>query len=142
MNRRAAQILVVKTLNRMCTWVDAIAYRPAAVKLTERLPRWWSCQLARASMKLDDRWGTGYWSSEDAPAAPEGTCDACKRRAAWLAVGGLSDGESEPTYLDLHPVDLCGWCKLEIASPPRNQIELDRILADARARSVAWPWRR
>lgn len=147
MIRRTTQLMTLGALNRICTWIDAVAYRPAVVKLTERLPRWWNCQLAHASMKLDDRWETGYWRSEAAPAAPNGPCDACGRRAAWLIVGGIEPEEDtelnvgEPDYLERHPVQLCGWCRLDFVSPPESREELDRILADARERSVSWHWR-
>ena len=87
---RRIQLLAVNALNRACTLIDVVAYRPFIVKLTERLPRWWGCQLAHLSMKLDDRWGTGYWASDDAPAAPEGLCDACRRRPAWQSSEELS----------------------------------------------------
>jgi hypothetical protein len=134
---RRLKLGFLRGLNRACLVVDEIAYRPAVVKLTEPLPRWWSCQFARASMWLDDRWGTGYWSSDEAPPAPEGLCDACGRRAAWLVVGGPGGSD----YLADHPVELCGWCRLEFSSPPENQVELDRVLARAREQSVSWRWR-
>ncbi|HYG96424.1 MAG TPA: hypothetical protein VD741_04875 [Solirubrobacterales bacterium] len=143
------QLRIVRALNQACVWVDEVAYRPAVVKLTRPLPRWWSCQLARASMKLDDRWGTGYWDSDEAPAVPGGPCDACGRRAAWLVYGGSYDGveDEEPgelddgDYLDRHEVQLCGWCRLEFSSPPESKEELDRLLALSRERSVSWRWR-
>jgi hypothetical protein len=31
-------------------WIDEVAYRPAVVKVTMPLPRWWRCDLARLSM--------------------------------------------------------------------------------------------
>jgi hypothetical protein len=97
-------------------------------------------------MRLDDRWGTEYWKSDAAPPAPDGPCDACGRRAAWLTIGGTYTDEeivkgSDDDYLDRHPVQLCGWCKLEFSSPPENRVELDRILALAREQSVSWRWR-
>jgi hypothetical protein len=136
-------------LNRACDLVDAIAYRPAVVRLTRRLPFFWHCQLARASITLDERWGTGYWDSDSAPPVPEGLCDACGRRAAWLVVGGSSDEEEfgdgedadDRDFLDEHPVNLCGWCRLESLSRPSNQAELDAILAEAGERSIGWRWR-
>ena len=71
-------------LNTACTAVDYVAYRPAVVKLTSPLPRWWRCDLARLSIYLDARWGCGYWGSESAPARPERLREVCQRRAAWL----------------------------------------------------------
>lgn len=138
---------VVRGLNRACTWVDDVAYRPVVVRLTARLPRAWNCQLAHLSMALDDRWGTGYWQSELAPAAPNGPCAACRRRAAWLVVGGADpeDGESRGgslSYLDRHPVELCGWCRLDTSLPVHTREEVERMLAEAGARSIGWRWRR
>ena len=79
---------IVRGLNDACWAVDEIAYRPVVVRLTLWLPRWWRCDLARLSMYLDDRWGLDWWRSDDAPPAPSGVCAACKRRAAWLVLGG------------------------------------------------------
>jgi len=127
-----------------CTLIDQVVYRPAVVKATAWLPRWWNCQLAHLSMKLDDRWGTGFWESSAAPAAPNGPCDACGRRSAWLVLGGTEageDGDPDADYLATHEVKLCGWCKLDFSEPPADRGELDRMLADARARSVSWSWR-
>jgi hypothetical protein len=131
------QLGLVRGLNQACLLVDEVAYRPAVVKLTSPLPRWWKCQLAQASMKLDDHWGVGYWDSDDAPPVPEGSCDACGRRAAWLVVGE-DEGDD---YLDRQPIHLCGWCRLEWSSPPESEEEVDRVLASARERSVSWRWR-
>jgi hypothetical protein len=132
-------------MNRACTAVDAVAYRPAVVRLTRRLPVWWHCQLAHASMALDDRWGTGYWESDSAPPVPEGLCEACGRRAAWLTVGGTHDEDDEEDgngdFLDDHLVNLCGWCQLDLSRRPRNRTELDAILAEAGERSIGWRWR-
>jgi hypothetical protein len=117
--------------------------RPAIVRLTLGLPRWWRCELAHLSMRLDDRWQTGYWTGDLAPAAPEGLCDVCQRRAAWLVIGGRD--EDEPTeypddYLFDHPLHVCAWCRLDLV-PIRNRDDLERAVQDARARSVAWRWR-
>jgi hypothetical protein len=137
---------VVGALNSACTAVDAVAYRPAVVRLSLPLPRWWSCQLARLSMRLNDRWGIGYWSSDIAPAAPEGLCDACHRRAAWLVVGGRDedddgDDRGAASFLTEHPVHLCGWCRIDRDAPIETAADLDRALARARQKSVAWTWR-
>lgn len=141
---RAMRLMTVRMLNRLCTWIDLLAYRPAIVKLSIWLPQWWHCQLSHLSMKLDDRWGTGYWQSDGAPAAPNGPCDACGRRAAWLTVGGTEPTEElEPdaTFLERHPVQLCAWCQLDPSMPIDNQAQLARALTDARARSISWRWR-
>lgn len=124
-------------------WIDAVLYRPAVVKLSAWLPRWWNCQLAHLSMRLDDRWGTGYWRSESAPAAPNGPCDACGRRAAWLMIGGAESDEELDTedYLQLHPIQVCGWCRLDSSAQIESQADLDRALDEARGRSVTWAWR-
>lgn len=141
---RKLKLTVIRGLNSMCVAIDAIAYRPAVVKATLWLPRWWSCQLADVSMRLDDRWGLGYWDSDEAPAASEGLCDACARRAAWLVVGGLEPEEEpgrEGSYLDLHQVHLCGWCKPRFDGPPESHDDLERVLEDARDRSIGWHWK-
>ena len=95
-------------------------------------------------MALDDHWNTGYWSGEDAPAAPGGLCDACQRRAAWLDIGGRepedTDVEDPEWYLGSHPIHVCGWCKLDPDTPIRNASELAAALDAARSRSIAWPW--
>src|SRR5437868_8798830 len=92
MNMRCA---IVAALNSACVAVDSVAYRPAVVWLTQPLPRWWACGLAKLSMRLDDRWGTQFWTGEDAPATPEGVCAACRRRAAWLLLGGDPEAEMD-----------------------------------------------
>lgn len=135
--RQRIQLDLVRGLNRACLWIDEVAYRPAVVKLASPLPRWWNCHLARLSMKLDDRWGTGYWDSGEAGPVPGGRCDACGRRAAWLVIGGDEEGED---YLACHPVETCGWCRLEFDSPPRNRAELERVLELAGEKSVSWRW--
>lgn len=139
--RRAMRLWIVRTLGMLCTWIDAVAYRPAVVKLTAWLPRWWNCQLAHLSMRLDDRWGIGYWRSDQAPAAPNGPCDACGRRAAWLEIGGTEPDEepaADDDYLQRHPIQVCGWCRLDPSVPIDNEADLVRALGDARARSVSW----
>jgi hypothetical protein len=139
---------IVRALNTACTAVDAVAYRPAIVRLTMQLPRWWRCQFAHLSMRLDDHWETGYWSSDSAPAAPEGLCDACGRRAAWLIVGGRWD-EDDPegvydgtSFRTENPAHLCGWCRFDSDDTPiETNEDLDHALNNARRRSIAWAWR-
>jgi hypothetical protein len=70
--------------------IDEVLYRPAVVKAFARLSRWWNCDLARLSMRLDDRWGTGYW--DEAGIAPGAPCDARGRRAAILWLVSASVG--------------------------------------------------
>jgi hypothetical protein len=143
----AVRLAIVRVLNGACTFLDSVAYRPAVVKATLKLPFWWSCQLGRLSITLDRRWQMGYWSSEDAPPAPNGICDACKRRASWLDMGGWADrhehdeADTKDDYLAHHVVHTCGWCKVEFDSPPANAEELEQILESARSRSVSWRWR-
>jgi hypothetical protein len=133
-------------LNTTCVWVDDIAYRPAVLKLTRALPTWWHCQLAHLSMRLDDRWGTGYWDSEGAPAAPDGLCEACGRRAAYFVVGGSEEHPGEAPvdgldYLDANEVQICGWCQPVFPEPPRTKEGVERALVEAGERSIAWRWR-
>jgi hypothetical protein len=116
---------VVVTLERVDVGIDALAYRPAVVKAFAWLPWWWSFGLAKLSVRLDDRWSTGYWA--EVP-VPSGTCAACERRAAHLVIDGPT-GE----------VPLCGWCRVE--GRIVTQADLERALAAAGARSVSWRWR-
>ncbi len=124
--------------------LDELVYRPAVVKLFAWLPRWWLCDLAQASIALDDHWKLGYWAA--AGIAPHGVCEACGRRAAIHVVGGRDpdcDAEAVPGegvwFLDNRPVYLCGWCS--IRTPIEDQTDLNAALAEARARSIAWRWR-
>jgi choline dehydrogenase-like flavoprotein len=109
------------------------------VQLTLPLPRWWRCELAQLSDWLEKRWETGYWQSGGLPA---GLCAACNRRAAWIVVGGrdwFEDLEPDGTFLESHPVHLCGSCRLG-DRPVGNPTELQAALAEARTESVAWRW--
>jgi hypothetical protein len=121
--------------------IDEVLYRPAVVKAFVRLPRWWNCDLARLSMRLDDRWGTGYW--DEAGIAPGGPCDACGRRAAIHMLGGPPDDPQEDDaprwYLEDHPVHLCGWCRIE--GRIDDAAALEAALTAARPKSVSWRWR-
>ena len=146
----AARLALVRALNTGCALVDDVAYRPAVVNLTAVLPWFWCCHLARLSMALDKRWQTGYWEGPDAPPVPNGPCEACGRRAAWLVMGGAYldeperfDADEKPDYLDTHPVILCSWCKphSDPSRPPQNADDVRGLLDDARARSIAWRWR-
>jgi hypothetical protein len=142
---------IVGGLNAACTLVDDVAYRPAVIRLTRPLPSWWDCQLARLSMRLDDRWARGYWSSPDAPAAPGPRCQACHRRAAWLVAGGSSgdhllendeaNSDERASYLETHEVELCGWCRLDLDSTIQSKADLDRELSRAGDASTGWRWR-
>jgi hypothetical protein len=138
----ALRLQMVRALQRACALVDWLAYRPWLVRLTERMPRWWHCQLAQLSMTLDDRWQTGFWASDGAPPAPAGVCAACHRRAAWLVVGGTDneDPAIQEDWLALHPLEICGWCHPEFPNPPRTQDDVMRAFAEARKRSVSWRW--
>jgi hypothetical protein len=129
---------LVLALAKVDEALDEVLYRPAVVKAFSWLPRWWLCDLARASMWLDDRWRTRWWQA--AGIEPGGPCQACGRRAAIHVYGG-SDPGAEPVddYLESHPVFVCGWCKLD--SPVTDEADLRRKLDRARARSVSWRWR-
>lgn len=146
---RRTKLTVIRALNAACQLVDEIAYQPIVVKVTRRLPWFWCCQLSHLSMKLDDRWQIGFWKGRKAPPAPDGPCDACRRRAGWLEIGGHYEGlKDRPTdddeYLSTHPVTLCGWCHLDIdaGGPPRNADDLEALLREAASRSIGWRWRR
>ncbi len=130
---------VVAELDRACRVIDTVAYAPAVVKLTSRLPRWWRCDLARLSVWLDDHWSIGYWANGG---TPEGLCEACGRRAAWLVVGGrdwMEDIEPDDSFMESHPVNLCGYCELP-PGPLETPAQLTAALAHAREHSVAWRW--
>jgi hypothetical protein len=111
-----------------------------------RLPRWWNCELARLSIWLNDRWGTHHWVGSWAPGGP---CDACHRRPSWLVIGGswidepeIWDEGEEPEYLDVHPVEVCFWCKPDLGSADRDdRAGVELALREAGRQSVAWRWR-
>ena len=140
---RRTRLAVIKGLYDACGWIDAVAYRPVVMKLTGSIPRWWHCQLGQLSVRLDDRWGTGYFSSPDAPCVTRGFCEACRRRSAWLVTGGL-DLEDDPDpddYLDTHAVALCGWCHPVWPAAPRTKEDIEEALREAGATSIGWRWR-
>jgi hypothetical protein len=135
--------IVVSALATADEALDQLVYRPAVVKLFSWLPRWWLCDLAQASMALDNRWKLGYWAA--AGIAPSGVCEACGGRAAIHVVrGSVSDSDADAIsservwFLDERPVYLCGWCS--IRTPIQDQTDLNAALAEARARSIAWRW--
>jgi hypothetical protein len=130
--------IVVRALARTDEVVDELLYRPAVMKAFSHLPRWWLCDLAKLSMRMDDRWGTGYWKS--AWIAPGGPCEACGRRASIHVYGGRDpDLGAVHDYMENHPVHVCGWCHLE--GPMSNEADIERELALARLDSVSWRWR-
>jgi hypothetical protein len=96
-------------------------------------------------MRLDERWGVGYWDSDRAPAAPVGLCEACGRRSAIFVIGGVDEefpeDDEEPTYLGDHPIHICGWCRIDSDMEVRNGADRQKALAEAGARSVGWRWR-
>lgn len=121
--------------------LDEVLYRPAIVKAFVWLPRWWSCELAKLSMVLDDRWKVGYWAR--AGIAPGRQCEACRRRASIHLIGGRDDEypEGVGSFLDDRPVYLCGWC--HVVGAINNARDLDAALSEARHDSVSsrWRWR-
>ncbi len=147
MVKNKIQLTVLRFLNAACNVVDAVAYRPAVVKLTLRIPHWWSCQLARLSVLLDERWGAGYWESENSPPMPNGLCDCCGRRAAWQYAGDYANDPefadsdiSANDYLAWHRVRLCTWCYPDLADI-NNQDDLEERFSVARDLSISWKWR-
>jgi len=117
---------VVRLLNAACTWVDLVAYRPAVVRATRRLPRWWNCPLGKASERLDHRWRTGFWDGADAPAYPGAPCEACGRRASIVVL----DMPGGP------PVELCGRCVRCVPDQPITLANRRALLAEAAAQST------
>ena len=128
---------VVHALAKADEALDGVLYRPAVVKAFAWLPRWWLCDLAKLSMRLADRWATGWW--RETGIEPDGPCEACERRAAIHIYGGDEDGESFGDYLAHRPVRVCAWCQL--GSPLLDEADVQRELRLARADSVAWRWR-
>lgn len=132
---------VVSGLNRSCELVDEVAYRPVVIRLTLPIPRWWRCDLAHLSMRLDARWNVGLWETgAERTLALGGECDICRRRPAVHEVGGSADDlgiEPDGSYMEAHPLQTCAWCKL-----PNGEIEsgeqLAAAMADARARSISF----
>lgn len=143
---RRLELGVVKTLAKIDSGIDFVLYRPAVVKALSWSPVFWSCSVAKTSVALDERWGTGYWNGGP---IPEGLCEACGRRAAWLTLGGRDSDEEaqafEPSddgyYLANRSVALCGWCKVPEDFVIHDEQELSTALSSAAARSVSWSWR-
>ena len=101
---------IVVVLAKADEALDLVLYRPAVVRLFLWVPAWWSCNLARLAVRLDDGWNTGYWDDGPVPGEP---CEACHRRASIYVLGGLAEGEEAgPCFLDTRPVLLCGWCRI------------------------------
>ena len=137
MTRLLKRALVV-TLARADGLIDEVLYRPAIVKAFLWMPRWWQCNLAKASIRLDDRWSTGYWTEDSM--YPGGPCAACGRRASIFVQGELeADEEPIGDYVEAHPVYTCGWC--QCFGPLSTEADVQRELAAARADSISWRWR-
>lgn len=125
----------VSFLTSACAVADGFLYRPFVVRATPFLPRWWNCRLARLSLHLDERWGTGFWEGESAPAAPGGPCSACGLRPSPFVL----DVVDEDRYADTAGiVRLCGWCRIE--APVLTERNLSGRLSATRRRSVSWRW--
>ena len=136
---------LVRALNSADAAVDDFAYRPAVVRMTLPLPRWWRCELAQLSIWLDERWHLGLWDTGDGlTVAPRGMCDICHRRPANLEVGGSWEDlgvEDDGSYMQAHPLQVCSWCQLGPAAQIENDDQLAAAIADARKRSISWRWR-
>jgi hypothetical protein len=59
---RAVKRLIVIGLRKLDEAIDEVVYRPAVVKAFMWLPRWYLCDLARASIALD--WGRSLESPQ------------------------------------------------------------------------------
>lgn len=118
--------------------LDELLYRPAVVRAFRWAPRWWLCDLAKLSMRLDEHWDIGYW--EQVGIVPGRPCEACGRRASIHVYGGRDEDE-EPIgdFLEDHPVYTCGWCSLD--GPTVTESDVRRELARAGTESVSWRWR-
>lgn len=131
---------LVRALEIACRAMDEVLYRPAVVKAFAWVPRWWSCELAKLSITLDDRWGTSVWEGSIVPGAP---CGACGRRASISVIGGwdedLGPEPEEDFFLNDREIPLCGWC--HVRGRTSNEEELQRALSAACRDSVSWRWR-
>ena len=141
---------IVAGLEKLDEAIDEIAYRPTVVKAFMWVPRWWQCDLARLSVRLEERWDTGFWDWDWI--VPGATCEACGRRASIHLYGGPIDDEPDDyeaddteediwagSVLSDRAIHLCGWCHLQ--GPILTEEDLARELRAARADSIAWRWR-
>jgi hypothetical protein len=136
---RRALVVVLAKIDEL---MDLVVYRPAVVRAFLRLPRWWSCELAKLSVRLDDRWQTGYWQGWLVPGR---NCEACHRRASLVVLGGIEAGDEPSSYpfLDYRPVHLCLWCRLDLNEfPIRDEEHLQQVLTKAGRASTGWTWDR
>lgn len=109
--------------------LDAVLYRPAVVRATRRLPRWWRCDLARSAQWLDDRIGAEVLSGVNFS-----LCQACRRRMTWTEIGG--DGLPGPFAV-------CDWCWPHLPDEPMDEVlDWDAALAAAGRSSTRWRWTR
>lgn len=139
------KLFIVKSLNHLCLLIDGVLYRPVVVLMGKRLPFWWNCAFGKMSVKLDDRWGLGYWKG----LMPGPPCAACGRRASTVYIGGWAlepDYEPEPNdeedYLERYRVELCQWCFLDPKDYPiSSKKDLQKALDKAAAMSISWRWR-
>jgi hypothetical protein len=136
---KRAVVVLLETVDEA---IDSVAYRPAVVKAFAWAPRWWRCELAKLSIRLDDRWHVGHWQY----GRPGGLCEACGRRAAWHEIGGApwDDVEAEEpahdaSFLADRSVALCAWCR--VGGPINGEEDLQRELARARKESISCRWR-
>jgi hypothetical protein len=127
MDWKGGKSIVVAALAKADEAVDEVAYRPAVVRAFAWMPRWWLCDLARASRWLERRWGTTWW--KDDRIAPGGPCEACHRRSITRVFDG-PDGRE---------IGVCGWCHIE--GPIRTDDDLRRELTAAANASISWRWR-
>ena len=131
--------VLVVVLAKFDEAIDWLLYRPAVVKAFLWVPRWWQCDLAKLSVRLDDHWQIGYWGDEGRPGVP---CAVCRRRASWLEIGGRDpdiDDPAEHFFLDDRVIPLCSWC--QVVGPINDEDDLRREFAAARDASISWRWR-
>jgi hypothetical protein len=134
--------LLVIVLAKVDETIDSVLYRPAIVRFFLFLPRWWSCPLAKLSIRLDSLWGTDYWHT-----AIGHMCEACGRRPSTRQLGGLDESEEVDDkscypFLNGRVVELCGWCRIDADNLPLlDEAHLKTLLEAAAADSVRWRWR-
>ncbi len=141
---------IVTALWRMDDYVDWILLRPVTVQLFSFLPRWWQCELAKLSERLDERWKTGVWNIQLDPNVNERlivgpVCDACRKRASSVTVGPMGEGGDteghEQGFFDTHEIGLCSWCAPEFRDEGiESEADLQKELERVRDRTVSWRW--
>ena len=76
---------VIVVLRLLCGLFDRVFYSPLLIRAQKAIGRsspLWSCQLAKMSISIDERFGAKSWGDF----GPLGLCQVCEWREAWLLV--------------------------------------------------------